>query len=89
MSSFASFGLPPNILKSLTKLNFETPTPIQEKAIPHGLLDRDIMGMAQTGTGKTGAFGIPLCAKVLAETRKNVLVLAPTRELAVQIDEFF
>jgi ATP-dependent RNA helicase DeaD len=87
--SFEHFGLPPNILKSLAALKFETPTPIQEKAIPLGLLERDIMGMAQTGTGKTGAFGIPLVTKVLADPRKNVLVLAPTRELAVQIHEFF
>jgi superfamily II DNA/RNA helicase len=86
--SFEQFQLPPQLVKALTDLNFITPTPIQEKAIPIGLTGKDIMGMAQTGTGKTAAFGIPIVERLLKNPRENALILAPTRELAVQIHDF-
>ncbi|MDC4233236.1 DEAD/DEAH box helicase [Actinomyces sp. B33] len=83
--SFASLGLPEDILAAVTDMGYRTPTPIQEQAIP-ALLDlRDVVGIAQTGTGKTAAFGLPMLAIVeAAEKRVQSLVLAPTRELALQ-----
>ncbi len=85
MQQFAELGLPQPLLETLQKMNFETPTPIQAAAIPLALEGRDILGSAQTGTGKTGAFGIPLVAKLLNSSRGSALVLTPTRELAVQV----
>jgi ATP-dependent RNA helicase RhlE len=91
--TFSDLGLPAHIVAALTKAGFVTPTPIQEKAIPSQLQGRDIMGIAQTGSGKTAAFGLPILAG-LAELKgraapltTRALILAPTRELAVQIDE--
>ncbi|AZL16467.1 DEAD/DEAH box helicase [Rickettsiales endosymbiont of Stachyamoeba lipophora] len=66
-------------------MNFTTPTPIQSEAIPVALEGKDILGSAQTGTGKTGAFAIPLVARMLGNERETALVLTPTRELAVQV----
>lgn len=85
MQSFDTFCLRPEIVSALGKLNFTTPTPIQAAAIPVALEGRDIMGTAQTGTGKTGAFGIPLVSHLLNNTQDAALVLTPTRELAVQV----
>jgi ATP-dependent RNA helicase RhlE len=92
-NSFAELGLSAQLVSALTAAGFTTPTPIQAKAIPPQLQRRDIMGIAQTGSGKTAAFGLPILAG-LAELggRANpmttrALILAPTRELAVQIDE--
>jgi ATP-dependent RNA helicase RhlE len=92
-STFTTLGLPAQILSALDKAGFKTPTAIQAKAIPPQLQRRDILGIAQTGSGKTAAFGLPILAG-LAELngRANplttrALILAPTRELAVQIDE--
>jgi len=83
---FHGFGIAPAILEMLTKLNFVTPTPIQEQAIASLLEGKDVMGIAQTGTGKTLAFGIPLIQYAIQ--KKGIsLVIAPTRELALQIDE--
>ena len=71
-------------------MNFTTPTPIQAQTIPLALSERqDILGTAQTGTGKTGAFAIPLVAKLMDKSIRSVLVLAPTRELAIQVVKFF
>src|ERR1700722_10789460 len=84
-SGFYGLGIAPNILSILDKLGFKTPTPIQEKSIPPGLEGKDLMGLAQTGTGKTLAFGIPLIQAAVAG-KKGLLVL-PTRELAVQVQE--
>lgn len=88
---FEALGLSPLILKSIAQLGFDAPTPIQKKAIPFVLEGRDLMGLAQTGTGKTAAFGLPLVHHLLAQkgrvqpkTAKS-LILAPTRELANQI----
>ena len=87
MSQFGRMGLHPNILKSLAKMGFENPTPIQAKAIPPALMGQDVLGSAQTGTGKTGAFGIPLVQFLLLNPSRNALVLTPTRELAQQVAE--
>ncbi|MEP2942906.1 MAG: DEAD/DEAH box helicase [Hyphomicrobiales bacterium] len=91
MSNFEALGLSPLILKSIARLGFDKPTPIQQKAIPLVMEGRDIMGLAQTGTGKTAAFGLPLVEHLFAnksrpqpKTAKS-LILAPTRELANQI----
>ncbi|MCX5922995.1 MAG: DEAD/DEAH box helicase [Candidatus Dependentiae bacterium] len=86
MTDFTQFnGLSPQLLESLTQMGFVTPTPIQVKAIPLALEGKDILGSAQTGTGKTGAFAIPLVSKILNNEIHSALVLTPTRELAVQV----
>lgn len=83
--SFADLGLPEEILAAVTSMGFATPTPIQAEAIPALLELRDVVGIAQTGTGKTAAFGLPMLAIVDAgEPGVQALVLAPTRELAMQ-----
>ena len=87
-SSFYGLGIAPKILETLNKLSFTVPTPIQHKAIPPGIEGKDVIGVAQTGTGKTLAFAIPVIQR-LAQTKGRCLVLAPTRELAIQIDETF
>jgi superfamily II DNA/RNA helicase len=85
MENFDGLSLPPALAKSLAAMHYKIPTPIQVQAIPLGLQGRDILGSAQTGTGKTAAFGIPLVARLLANPRGSALVLLPTRELAVQV----
>ena len=87
MKNFESLGLSPGLVESVELLGFETPTPIQEKAIPVLLKgNKDFVGLAQTGTGKTAAFGLPLLELVDANMRETqALVLAPTRELTLQI----
>jgi len=85
VNDFSGFGLPPKILQSLARMQFKTPTPVQAKAIPFALEGRDILGSAQTGTGKTGAFGIPIIAKLMEHPEAAALVLTPTRELAAQV----
>ncbi len=85
MQNFRSFGLSQKLIDSLDYLKFDTPTPIQEKVIPLALDGKDILGSAQTGTGKTGAFGIPLVEKLLQSSRGSALIMTPTRELAVQV----
>ncbi len=73
------------LVQSIQKLGFEAPTPIQAQAIPHALEGKDILGSAQTGTGKTFAFGIPLINKLLQSKKEAALIMAPTRELAQQV----
>lgn len=85
-SAFACLELSPEINRQLDKLGFTTPTPIQAQAIPHALAGRDVVGIAQTGTGKTFAFGLPMIQKLLKD-QGMALILAPTRELALQIEE--
>ena len=85
IQDFSGFGLPAGLLKSLARIKFTTPTPIQAKAIPIALQKKDILGTAQTGTGKTGAFGIPLIARLMENPQMTALVLTPTRELAAQV----
>jgi ATP-dependent RNA helicase DeaD len=82
---FDELGLPEPLSHALAQMAFTTPTPIQAQAIPHALLGQDVLGSAQTGTGKTGAFGIPLVARLLTNPRGSALVMTPTRELAQQV----
>ncbi|CNI44685.1 ATP-dependent RNA helicase DeaD [Yersinia frederiksenii] len=87
-TSFADLGLSAPILSALTALGYEKPSPIQLECIPHLLNGRDVLGMAQTGSGKTAAFGLPLLHNIDPELKApQVLVLAPTRELAIQVAE--
>lgn len=85
-SSFGNLGIAPNLLSILTRLNFTVPTPIQRQAIPTALEGKDIVGIAQTGTGKTLAFGLPIIQR-LTNQKGQALILLPTRELALQVDE--
>ncbi len=78
-------GLPEALTHTLQHMQFNKPTPIQIEAIPLALQGKDILGSAQTGTGKTGAFGIPLVARLLSNPRGSALVMTPTRELATQV----
>ncbi|MGE0811251.1 MAG: DEAD/DEAH box helicase [Immundisolibacter sp.] len=88
--SFADLDLPPALQQAVSDLGYETPSPIQARIIPHLLAGRDVLGQAQTGTGKTAAFALPLLARIdPADPATQVLVLAPTRELALQVAEAF
>ena len=94
MTDFSSLGLIEPLLRAVTDLGYQTPTPIQAQAIPPLLEGRDLLGCARTGTGKTAAFALPLLQEISREqkrTRKTprVLVLTPTRELALQVDQSF
>lgn len=86
---FEHFALDERLLRAVALMGYERPTPIQDQAIPFALEGHDVMGAAQTGTGKTAAFGLPVLHRVLHEKlgKPAVLVLSPTRELAVQIEE--
>jgi ATP-dependent RNA helicase RhlE len=87
-TGFGAFQLPEPILRSIEALGFTEPTPIQQSALPVGLSGRDVVGIAQTGTGKTLAFALPILARLSAGLCR-ALILAPTRELALQIEEEF
>lgn len=89
MDSFHALHLPALIGSALARIGFKTPTPIQSKAIPIALSGKDLIGCAQTGTGKTAAFCIPIFAHLLQSPQAVALVLVPTRELARQIEEFW
>ena len=88
---FDQLGLAPAVLATVQSLGYETPTPIQCQCIPHLLQGRDLLGQAQTGTGKTAAFALPLISRVALDAgpKPQVLVLTPTRELALQVAEAF
>ena len=87
-TSFADLGLSAPIISALNDLGYEKPSPIQAECIPHLLNGRDVLGMAQTGSGKTAAFSLPLLHNLQADLKApQILVLAPTRELAVQVAE--
>ncbi|WP_374568009.1 DEAD/DEAH box helicase, partial [Nitratireductor sp. ZSWI3] len=92
-TGFAALGITGTLLKAAADVGFVTPKPIQEKAIPSMLEGRDVLGIAQTGSGKTAAFSLPILAQIMALGTKRVrktaraLILCPTRELAVQIEE--
>jgi ATP-dependent RNA helicase DeaD len=86
VEKFSELDLPAIILQAIKAMNYETPTPIQAQAIAPALQGRDILGCAQTGTGKTAAFLIPMVAKLLNSPLETALILAPTRELAAQIE---
>ena len=85
MKTFQEMGLPRALTHTLQNMQFNEPTPIQVKAIPPALEGKDILGSAQTGTGKTGAFGVPLVARLLSNSLGSALVMTPTRELARQV----
>ncbi len=94
--TFSSLDLDPQILRAVVEQGYTEPTPIQVQAIPHVLASRDLMAMAQTGTGKTAAFTLPLLQRLLPHASSSVsparhpiraLILAPTRELAIQVEE--
>ena len=88
--TFADLGLGEHLLKSLTEIGYEEPSPIQAETIPPLLAGRDLMGLAQTGTGKTAAFALPVLEQLdLRQKTPQALVLAPTRELALQVCEAF
>ena len=87
---FADLGLPPAVMAAVEAVGYESPSPIQAATIPALLKGRDVLGQAQTGTGKTAAFALPVLANIdLAKTKPQALVLAPTRELAIQVAEAF
>ena len=87
MTTFQDFALPEALQHKLDALGFDKPTPVQERAIPAALEHRDILGSAQTGTGKTAAFSIPLLTKIMNHADVYGIVVTPTRELALQVDE--
>src|ERR671933_593541 len=85
---FTTFNLDPALLRAITELGFEEATPVQEQVIPLMLEGKDVIAQAQTGTGKTAAFGLPILQRLDPSARyPQALVLAPTRELAVQVAE--
>jgi ATP-dependent RNA helicase RhlE len=98
LAGFEDLGLIPELLKAVKDAGYTSPTPIQRQAIPHALRGRDLIGLAQTGTGKTASFTLPILHRLLEEGfghikpgahRVRVLVLTPTRELCVQVEESF
>src|SRR5687768_8658491 len=88
--TFADLGIDPRVLKALNAVGYESPSPIQAATIPPLLEGRHVVGLAQTGTGKTAAFAAPILSRIdLSQKTPQVLVLAPTRELALQVSEAF
>ena len=87
MKNFTELNLNPSLMKSLTKMHFKIPTPIQAQAIPPALIGKDVLGTAQTGTGKTLCYGIACINKLLNDRNSGALIICPTRELAVQVKD--
>jgi ATP-dependent RNA helicase RhlE len=93
--TFTDLGLVAPLTRALAEEQYSTPTPIQAQAIPHLLAGKDLLGIAQTGTGKTAAFALPILQRLAGERRRaepkgaRALILTPTRELAIQIDASF
>ncbi len=85
--NFDSFGFDKRLVEAIASLGIETPSPIQDKIIPEILAGHDVVGLAETGTGKTAAFLLPLIEKTLKDKNRQTLILAPTRELAIQIED--
>ncbi len=88
MNTFAQMQLPSTLKSALNTLGFVEPTKIQESVIPVSINGLDLVACAETGSGKTGAYGIPIVSRLLEDTKKNALILAPTRELVTQISDF-
>lgn len=84
-TTFESLGLPAPVLAAVARVGFKTPTPIQAAAIPFALRGRDVLGSAQTGTGKTAAFGLPMITRLMEDPAAMAVVMTPTRELAAQV----
>ena len=87
--SFSDFIIEEVLKNNISRASYKAPSPIQDECIPHVLEGRDLVGIANTGTGKTAAFLIPLIDKVLKDKSQNILIMAPTRELAIQINQEF
>lgn len=87
--TFSDFAIDERLKTAIANKQYIYPSPIQDKAIPHALLGRDILGIANTGTGKTAAFLIPIINKILKNPKETAIIIAPTRELALQIDKEF
>jgi ATP-dependent RNA helicase RhlE len=87
--TFGDFNIDPRLKASIAKKQYIYPSPIQDKTIPHALNGRDVIGIANTGTGKTAAFLIPIINKILLDKNETAIIIAPTRELAIQIDKEF
>ena len=87
INSFANFNLHPLIAKNLQSMGYTDPSPIQDQAIPGGLLGKNVVGIANTGTGKTAAFAVPMLHRLMNDINSWALILAPTRELAQQIED--
>ncbi len=85
--TFADFKIHEDLKRNIIQKGYVTPTPIQDQSIPHALQGRDVLGIANTGTGKTAAFAIPLINKLMENPKQRVLIMAPTRELAEQIND--
>ena len=88
LTKFEELGISPETLKSLKRMGFEEATPIQAETIPMGLAKKDLIGQAQTGTGKTTAFGVPMIDQI--DYKKDMIqgiIIAPTSELAIQVSE--
>jgi len=88
-NKFSEFGFHADIANTVAKLGIENPSPIQDQSIPHILMGKDVIGIAETGTGKTAAFLLPLIQKTLTERNQQTLILTPTRELALQAEAEF
>ena len=87
---FSDLGLSAPVMAAVSEVGYETPSPIQAATIPALLAGRDVLGQAQTGTGKTAAFALPILSRIdVSKTKPQVIVLAPTRELAIQVAEAF
>jgi ATP-dependent RNA helicase RhlE len=82
--SFADFNLHPQLMTNLSRRGYTTPTPIQDQAIPHVMVGKDVVGLANTGTGKTAAFLLPILHTIANDLSQGALIVVPTRELAVQ-----
>ena len=87
METFTDLNLNQSLMQSITRMQFKIPTPIQAQAIPTALLGKDVLGTAQTGTGKTLCYGIACLNKLLNDKASGALIVCPTRELAVQVGE--
>ena len=87
MKNFSELNLNPSLMQSITRMHFKIPTPIQAQAIPPALIGKDVLGTAQTGTGKTLCYGIACINKLLNDKDSNALIICPTRELAVQVED--
>ena len=87
MENFSELNLNESLKHSIVRMHFKIPTPIQAQAIPPALLGKDILGTAQTGTGKTLCYGIACINKLLNDRDGNALIICPTRELAVQVED--
>lgn len=89
VNNFADFGFDPILLSNIVSKGYIKPTPIQDKVITEVMAGRDVLGIANTGTGKTAAFALPIINEILKNPNKRVIILAPTRELAMQIKQEF